>query len=201
LFALLCLAAIPAGASEIGLFAGGYSRDSDIQRAQEIASPSTWFKGERSFATYVGLDVSHEFILPVIEFEHTLGLALGADKSARPNSFIYSSNAHLILPVAAFGLKPFVGAGLGLIYNYGEEAGLGSLKDAIGSSIRFQFNVGGGTKIRLADRLWLRLSLRDYIIPNYRKVVQNIVGFESRYDTVKKVSHNIAFSVGLNVKY
>jgi len=199
-FCSFILTAASIWASEIGVFVGDYSRDSDIERLEKIVSPGTWTSGERSYATYLGLSLAHKFIIPIFELEHTFGAAFGADKSAKPNSFIYSSNLHFILPVDLMRVKPFVGAGLGYAYNFGEKAGLEDVAGFLGSG-SFLVNLGGGTKVKLSDALWLRLTLRDYIMPNFKKALVSAVSGSSIYSTVKKSTHNISFSAGIAFNY
>ena len=188
-------------ASEIGIFAGGYSKDSDIDRIQNLLSPGTWTSGERSFAAYLGLSWAHEFFIPLLELEHSLGAAFGAEKSAKPNIVLYSTNLHLILPVALLRVKPFLGAGLGLVYNFGNKNVLPGISDFLGNYISFQFNLGGGAKFKLTNTVWMRLSLRDYILPDFKRVRASGPSYQRFYSTVEKGTHNLSFSAALAFSY
>ena len=187
-------------ASEIGAFFGGYYKDSDIDRIQNLAGVDAWTQGDRSFATYFGLDWAHQFIVPLFELEHTLGVALGADKSARPNTFVYSTNFHVILPVALLRVKPFLGAGLGYVYNFGEKAQLKDVAGFLGKTGNFQFNLGGGTKVKLSDTWWLRLTLRDYVLFNYKQAIKTI-GATGELSSVKNSTHNLSITASLVFSY
>ena len=208
LMTLLIAVSFAAGslqASEIGVFLGGYSKDSDIDRIQSLAGVDVWTQGDRSFATYFGLDWAHQFIVPLFELEHTLGVALGADKSARPNTFVYSTNFHVILPVALLRVKPFLGGGIGYVYNFGEKAGLKDIAGFLGKTGNFQLNLGGGTKVKLSDDCWLRLTVRDYIIVSYKQAVKQavttIAANGDLLSTVENSTHNLAITASLVISY
>ena len=192
-------------ASEIGAFFGGYYKDSDIDRIQSLAGVDAWTQGDRSFATYFGLDWAHQFIVPLFELEHTLGVALGADKSARPNTFVYSTNFHVILPVALLRVKPFLGAGFGYVYNFGEKAQLKDVAGFLGKTGNFQFNLGGGTKVKLSDTWWLRLTVRDYILVSYKQAIKQAVTTIAPngdlLSTVENSTHNLSITASLVFSY
>lgn len=201
LMTLLIAVSFAAGslqASEIGVFLGGYSKDSDIDRIQSLAY-------DRSFATYFGLDWAHQFIVPLFELEHTLGVALGADKSARPNTFIYSTNFHVILPVALLRVKPFLGGGIGYVYNFGEKAELKDIAGFLGKTGNFQLNFGGGTKVKLSDAWWLRLTVRDYILFSYKQAIKQavttIAANGDLLSTVENSTHNLSITASLVFSY
>ncbi len=197
LTALLISVSLAAGslqASEIGVFLGGYSRESDIDRIQNLSY-------DRSFAGYFGLDWAHRFIIPLFELEHTLGVALGADKSARPNTFVYSTNFHVILPVALLRVKPFVGAGLGYVYNFGEKAELKDVAGFLGKTGNFQLNLGGGAKVKLSDNWWLRLSLRDYILVGCKQAIKEIAETGEVFSSVENATHNISVTASVAFSY
>jgi opacity protein-like surface antigen len=191
-------------ANEFGVFLGGYSKDSDIDRIQSLTSLGTWTNGERSFGTYFGLSYAKTFGVSIFETEQTLGISLGADKSAKPNTFVYSSNFHIVLPLDMVRIKPFLGGGLGVIYNFGEKAGWTDIAEFLGSKWSFMFNVGGGTKVKVSDSWWLRLTLRDYILPSLSKAVFSIDPIHPSNtikSIVKKSTHNISFSAGLGYNW
>jgi len=203
LMTLLIAVSFAAGslqASEIGVFLGGYSKDSDIDQILDLD-----ITGDRSFATYFGLDWAHQFIVPLFELEHTLGVALGADKSARPNTFVYSTNFHVILPVALLRVKPFLGGGIGYVYNFGEKAGLKDIAGFLGKTGNFQLNLGGGTKVKLSDAWWLRLTVRDYIIVSYKQAVKQavttIAANGDLLSTVENSTHNLSITASLVISY
>jgi opacity protein-like surface antigen len=187
-------------ANELGVFLGGYSKDSDIDRLQSLTSLSTWTNGERSFGTYFGLSYAKKFGVSIFETEQTLGVSLGADKSAKPNTFVYSSNFHIVLPLDMVRVKPFLGGGLGVIYNFGEKAGWTDIAEFLGNKWSFMLNVGGGTKVKVSDSWWLRLTLRDYILPSLSKAVFSAASGHPM-SIVKKSTHNISFSAGLGYNW
>ena len=192
-------------ASEIGFYFGGYSRDSDISEIQSLAGTGAWTKGDRSFATYLGGGWAHKFLVPLLELEHTVGLALGADESSRPNTFVYSTNLHLIFPVALLRVKPFLGGGIGYVYDFGEKSEFKDIAGFLGNTGNFQFNIGGGTKIKLSETWWMRITLRDYILISYKQAIKQevttIVANGDLFSTVDNSTHNLSITASLAYSY
>jgi len=197
---VFCLGA-KAEASEFGFFFGGYSKDSDIDGIESLVSPGTWLNvGERSTATHFGLGYTHRFFVPSLEMEHTLGFATGADQSAKPNVFLYSANVNFVLPVGLMRVKPFIGAGMGYVYYFGETPEWIDIAGFLGNKGYFQVNLGGGVKIKVSERWRLRLTLRDYILPNFEKVIKSEdpqQPDESLYRIINEGSHNLSFTMGI----
>ncbi|MEA2062457.1 MAG: hypothetical protein U9P14_02055 [Gemmatimonadota bacterium] len=189
------------GAGEIGFFAGGYSKDSDISSVN-IGSLTS---GDRSWATCLGFTWGNpDFIIPLFELEHTVAVAFGADKSSKPNTFLYSATFNIILPVDLVRIKPFLGAGLGWAYNFGSKnvvAGAGDVAGLLGNNSNFMLNLGGGTKIKVSEKWWMRLTLRDYILLNMERAVIGVAQGGTVLSTVKESTHNLAFNVGLAYEY
>jgi len=220
--------------SEIGFSIGSYFKDSDINQSIEIVlSSNPWEEyieiinreihppdplrgpfgvkmGERSSASYLGFTYSHKFYHPSFELEHTFGGAFSAKMSVKPHIFLYSSNLNFILPwypkIFLWRIKPFVGVGLGYVYNFGENFGLKIEKEEVppyqyfpsrlDNNGNFQYNFGGGGKIQVWEHWWVRLSLRDYILPSMKKLnFRHQLG--EIFSTVKETSHNISFTVSL----
>ena len=219
--------------SEIGFSVGSYFKDSDINKPIQIAlSTNPWDNsiyidpnpdssdplqgpvgvrmGERSAASYLGFIYVHKFLHPSFELEHTFGGAFSAEMSAKPHILIYSSNLNLILPyypkIFLWRLRPFIGAGLGYAYNFGENFGLKIDREEVPPQQYFpgmlenngnlQYNFGGGGKIQVWEQWWVRLSLRDYILPSMKSL--NFKPQLGRiFSTVEETTHNIFFSVSL----
>lgn len=219
--------------SEIGLSVGSYFKDSDINQSIEVAlSSNPWEEyisitpytnppdpfrvpigvrmGERSSASYLGFTYSHKFLHPSFELEHTFGGAFSAEMSVKPHIFLYSSNLNFILPwypkISLWRIKPFVGVGLGFVYNFGENFGLKIEKEEVPPHLyfpsrldnngNFQYNFGGGGKIQVWEQWWVRLSLRDYILPSMKRLnFRHQLG--EIFSIVKKTTHNISFTVSL----
>lgn len=191
-------------AGELGVMAGGYSRESDIGRINNLTGVSTWTDGDRTWAPYFGIKLAHNFFgLPVLELEHTLGFALEADKTANPNTFIYSTSLNFILPLDFVKVRPFVGAGIGFAKDFGNPKNVNeAVAQYIGNQSKFLVNIGGGAKVMLSDKWWLKLTLRDYILPNYEKVSASVIsGNLTNQQTVNESVHNLTFNVGLVYKY
>ena len=199
---LFCVLALSLGlatvsrAAELGIFAGGLSKDTNISLPQSAINRDIF---KRSYTNYFGLSVASNIFVPFLEMQHTAGLALKADNSARPNTFIYSGNLHLVIPLDIVRLRPYAGGGLGFFYNYGSKPGLRDIADNLGKSFYFQVNVGGGVKIKLIKALWLRLDVRDYILLNMEKA--NLDENNDLISITKKSSHNVALTAGLSFSY
>jgi len=222
-----------AHSSEIGFSVGSYFKSSDINEPIQVAmSTSPWDDniyidrgtnssdplrgpigvkmGERSAASYLGFIYVHNFLHPSFELEHTFGGAFGAEMSAKPHILIYSSNLNFIFPyypkISLWHVKPFIGAGLGYVFNFGENFGLKIDKEEVppqqyfpgmlSSNGNFQYNFGGGVKIQVWKQWWVRLSLRDYVLPSMK-----MLNFKPQlgrvFSTVKETTHNISFTVSL----
>ncbi|HUU27168.1 MAG TPA: hypothetical protein VM123_05080 [archaeon] len=166
--------------------------------------------GERSSASFLGFTWVHKLPLRNFEVEHTLGSAFSAEKSAKPNILLYSSNLNLVLPwypkISLWNIKPFVGLGLGYVFNFGNNFGLKideeefppefKLPYILGNNGNFQYNFGGGGKIQVWQQWWLRISLRDYILPSVKRlaIVQERGSF---FSTGRDTTHNIALTFSL----
>ena len=190
-------------AGEFGVMAGGYSRESDIGTVRDLAGTSAW-TGDRTWAPYFGVKMAHNFFgLPVLEMEHTLGFALDADKTANPNTFIYSTSLNFILPLDFVRVRPFIGAGIGFAKDFGDPKNVNEAVAAyIGSQSKFLVNIGGGTKVKLSDSWWMKLTLKDYILPDYEKLSANVLsGDLTDESTINESVHNLTFNVGLVYKY
>lgn len=230
----LFLYAEPIQSSEIGFTVGSYFKDSDINQSIEVALSSTpgeeyieiinreiypadqlrgpvgVMMGGRSTAAYLGFIYVHRFFHPSFELEHTFGGAFSAEMSAKPHILCYSSNLNLVLPwypkIFLWRIKPFVGVGLGYVFNFGENFGLKIDKEEVppyqyfpsrlSNNVNFQYNFGGGGKVQVWEQLWLRFSVRDYIQPSMKKL-----NFKRQlgeiFSTVKETTHNISFTVSL----
>jgi len=219
--------------SEIGFSFGGYFKGSDINKpirvsistnpwedfisiepytksSDQFIEPTGVKMGGRSTASYLGFVYVHKFLHTSFELEHTFGGAFGAEMSVKPNILIYSSNLNYILPwypkISLWRIKPFVGAGVGYVFNFGENFGLKIDKSEVppqqyfpgmlDNNGNFQYNFDGGGKIQVWEKLWVRFSLRDHVLPSMK-----MLSFKPQpgktFSTVKETTHNIFFTVSL----
>ena len=177
--------------------------------------------GGRSTASLLGVIWIHKFFNPHFEVEHTLNGAFSAEKSAKPHTLIYSSNLNLIIPwnpeIFLVRINPFLGAGIGYVFNFsfghnqGEKSTAYNYPAILGNNGNFQYNFGGGGKIKIHEEWWLRLSLRDYILPSMKKVnpLPKLSSSNSAITfpipaslvykemVVRNTTHNISFAISL----
>jgi hypothetical protein len=143
--------AVQAEAADLTFFLGGVSPGSISVDNLETALDG---------GPIYGFRVSTNFI-PTFGLEHTLAFSSNFlypednEMVQEARGFIYNSNLIFNIPIGK--VVPYVTAGAGLIYQYGDED--------LPVGTEFAFNYGGGLKLpRLAGPLGLRFDVRGYSV-------------------------------------
>ncbi|MFH1068706.1 MAG: hypothetical protein V1794_03700 [Candidatus Glassbacteria bacterium] len=160
-------------------------------------------------ATYIGMTYVHNLPVSGFEAEYDFGLADRADQAAKPSTLMFASYVNYVLPwyppFFLWRVKPFLGAGLGYAYIFGNSY-TGSSSQSFNSIPNYGsigFNFGGGGKIQIRENWWLRLTLRDNLLLRAKRLVNNPNPdlpppggpVPSIYGLERQLTHNPAFLV------
>lgn len=151
------IAAIPAYAdTDVTLFGAAQHEGKLTVRSAATTAATTRSFDPATFGTF-GLRFGHA---KVFGSEHTIAYApnfLEADTKA----VFWNSNLLVQAPLPK--AKPYVSAGLGSIFSWGEDSAGRPSFAKIGT--KFALNYGGGVKVLPAGPVGLRFDIRGYAIP------------------------------------
>ncbi|MFC1614763.1 hypothetical protein ACFL5K_05645, partial [Gemmatimonadota bacterium] len=236
-------------AGEIGFVIGGFSRPSEIYNLTPMTAWDNYEQEERmigndhfvkysfmpgdntsykikrrSWASSIGFTYIHKLFHPNFELEHLAGGAFGAEQSVQSHNLLYSANLNFVFPyyprIALWRIKPFIGAGLGFAFLFGDDKNYTGLirrdvpakfqyADHLGNDFNIQYNFGCGGKIQIYEQWWLRISIRDYVFPSMLRLARPSISSLARsiedsslslvpYPfTFRETTHNIKFNISI----